>query len=81
MFFNNSQLIKDNCCHKGSAPLRFVGDGTTTVFTIPTGATITQVTTDGRTNDPATEFSYNSANGQVTFVGAPADGVIILIFL
>jgi len=61
----------------GITVTRYVGNNSTTSYS--TGSTTAPflVSTDGRVNDPLTEYTYSS--GTLTFIGAPALGSIILI--
>jgi len=75
--------LLDECCSGGGFVVnnsRFVGDDSTTKFTIPKNKHLSFISTDGRVNDPLTEFTYNSSTGVVIFVGAPSLDVVILIF-
>lgn len=85
--FYGKRLIKflEDCCNSDDKlgnlqHLRFVGDDTTTDFTIPKNKHLAFISTDGRVNDPLTEFTYNSSTGLISFIGAPSLDVVILIF-
>lgn len=61
-------------------PFRYLGNGIQLDFLVPQYTQLTFVSTDGRVNDPATEFTYSPSLGMVSFVGAPSLDVVILIF-
>lgn len=56
---------------------RSIGDGVTTNFIVSTGNSPFLVSTDGRNNDPLTEYTYNS--GKIIFISPPSLDSIILI--
>ena len=75
--------LLDECCSGGGFVVnnsRFVGNNITTDFYIPAKSHLVFVSTDGRINDPLTEFTYEPSTGLISFVGAPSLDVIILSF-
>ena len=68
--------IWDRLCCLSLKSVRYVGNSLTVFYAVSAG-NITQVFTDGRLNDPVTE--YNIVAGGISFISAPSNGVIIQI--